>query len=185
MAEQKAEFLAQQLAQYQRSAEELRPPAPPLDPVGDPEGFARAMMQENAALRSNLQSISANLPAHITEHLVREKHGDAAVDEAVAEAHKAGLGTHFMKQRNPYKALMEWKTNQTIAQQVGPDLKAWEAKKEQEIEARIMARMNPVKPGAPQNLPPSLSNATNANNSVPVVKESSDFFKEMFAKPRT
>ncbi len=39
------------------------------------------------------------------------------------------------------------------------------------------------KPTVPQNLPPSLSTATNASNSSPVVQDASDFFKSMFAKP--
>lgn len=180
-----AHIEAQQRAAYQA----YQAQQPPLDPVGDPEGFARAMLQENAALKQNLQSIVQNMPAHMTEYLVRDKYGDEAVDAAVKEAHKAGLGPHFMKQSNPYKALMQWRSQQDIAQQVGPDLKAWETKKEQEIEARVLAKYGVKQPvaaasAAPQNLPPSLATATNAGNANPLVPEPSAIFENMFARKR-
>ena len=185
MAERENQLLREQMAMFQRSIEAQQQPVqqqqPPLDPVGDPEGFARAMLQENAHLRRQLQTVAENMPAHITEHLIREKYGDEAVDAAVKAAHEAGLGGYFMKQKSPYKSLMEWRNNQTIAQQIGPDLKAWETKKEAEIEARILAKHGIRQPApVPQNIPPSLSTATRANGAVPVVESANDFFKSLF-----
>ncbi len=184
LAEIRGAIEAQQRAAYQQQLAQQ----PPLDPVGDPEGFARAVWQRNAQLERQMQDIAHNMPAHITEHIVREKYGDEAVDAAVKEAHKAGLGQHFMKQTNPYKALMSWRTQQDIAQQVGPDFKSWEAKKEAEIRARILAESQQqpaARPGQPQILPPSLSSATRASTTSPVIQDSSDFFRStLFAKPQ-
>jgi hypothetical protein len=196
MAEREAQYAREQLSQIQGAIEAQQRAAyqqqlaqqPPLDPVGDPEGFARAVLQRNAELERRLQDVAHNMPAHITEHIVREKYGDEVVDAAVKEAHKAGLGQHFMKQSNPYKALMNWRTQQEIAQQVGPDFKSWEAKKEAEIRARILAETQQqpaARPGQPQILPPSLSSATRASTASPVIQDSSDFFRTtLFAKPQ-
>jgi hypothetical protein len=184
LAEIRGHIEAQQRAAYQQQLAQQ----PPLDPIGDPEGAFRAVLQRNAQLERQLQDVTYNMPAHITEHIIREKYGDETVDAAVKEAHKAGLGQHFMKQPNPYKALMNWRTQQEIAQQVGPDLKSWEAKKEAEIRARILAETQQqpaARPGQPQILPPSLSSATRANAASPVIQDASDFFKStLFAKPQ-
>jgi hypothetical protein len=189
LAEERTKWLESQLEDFRRSQEvqqrAAQPQPEPIDPVNDPIGFANAVAQENARLRGELRSISSNMPANVTEYLVREKYGDEAVDQAVKAAKDAGLGNHFMQQRNPYKALMEWRNTQTIAQQVGPDLKAWETKKEQEIEARVLARLRAgqaPQPGAPQVLPPPLSTATRADGSAPVVADSADFFRDMLKK---
>jgi hypothetical protein len=175
MAEREAQYLREQLTQYQRSIEAQRPQPQPIDPVADPEGAFRALqyqMQEQAIhQRANTSEMMArNNPVY-----------GAKVDEAVAEAVKAKLNGHFMQQPDPYRALMDWHTSRSVAQQVGPDLNAYREKLRAEIVAEMRAG---VRPTAPQNLPPSLSQATNANNSMPVVKDSSDFFKEMLAKPR-
>ena len=178
LARQEAELYRRQLDQYQRSIEAQRPQPQPIDPVADPEGAYRA-------LQIQLQEQAIHQRANTSEMMARNNpvYG-SKVDEAVAEAVKSGLNRHFMQQPDPYRALMDWHTSRNVAQQVGPDLNAYRQKVREEIIAEMKAGQG-QRPTAPQNLPPSLSNATNANNSVPVVKESSDFFKEMFAKPRT
>lgn len=121
--------------------------------------------------------------ANTSEMLARGKYGDAAVEAARDAAVKAGLGNHFLTQANPYEAVMEWHRGKTLSEQVGPDLKAWETKKEQEIRARVLAEIQAVqRPGQPQVvLPPSLSTATRADG-APVVQDSADFFRDMLKK---
>ena len=177
----------QQFIEAQQRASQ--PPPPPLDPIGDPEGFARTVLQQNAALHQQMQEQAVHQRANMSEMLARRDHGSEKVDRAVQAAVQAGLNRNFMNQPDPYRALMDWHTAQDIAQQVGPDLKAWEAKKEAEIEARVLERLRTggVKPAAatPQFLPPSLSSATRASTTPPVVQDASDFFKNrLFAKPQ-
>lgn len=123
----------------------------------------------------------------MSEMLARREHGSEKVDQAVQAAIQAGLNRNFMMQPDPYKALLDWHTAQTVASQVGPDLKAWEARKEAEILAKYgikpgtptVATASPV--AAPQNLPPSLAGATRANVASPVVETANDFFNAMMA----
>ena len=174
-----------QLVEAQQRASQ--PPPQPLDPVGDPEGFARTVLQQNAALHQQMQEQALHQRANMSEMLARRDHGSEKVDKAVQAAVEAGLNRNFMSQPDPYRALMDWHTAQDIAQQVGPDLKAWEAKKEAEIEARVLERLRTgVKPAAtPQILPPSLSSATRASTTAPVIQDASDFFRNaLFAKPQ-
>lgn len=175
-----------QLIEDQRRASQPQPE--PIDPDANPGDAARFLARENAQLRQTMQEQAVHQRANTSEMIAREKFGDTAVDAAVAAAKQQGLGDVFLGKQRPYQELMGWHNSQTIAQQVGPDLKAWETKKEAEIEARVLARLQqagavPARPGVPQVLPPSLSTAARAAT-APVIQDTSDFFKGMFAKPQ-
>lgn len=170
-----------QLRQFMEAQQRAQQPQPPpIDPVADPEGFARAVVHQNAALAQQMQDMAVHQRANTSEMLARRDpvYG-SKVDEAVQEAVKSGLNRHFMAQPDPYKALMDWHISRNVAQQVGPDLSAYRERVRQELIAEMKAG-RPV----PQNLPPSLSTATKANNAPEVVGEASDFFKSMFSKPQ-
>ncbi len=182
----------QQFIEAQQRASQPQPQ--PIDPVADPEGAFRALAHQNAELQRQMQEQAIHQRANTSEMLARlppERggYGSQAVDTARENAVKAGLGNYFLNQPEPYQALMEWHRGQVAAKEIGPDLKAWETKKEQEIEARILARLQqaaPARPGVPQVLPPSLSSATRASSVAPMVMDPVDHFKAMFAKqPRT
>lgn len=194
MAEYKAQQAEARLAEYQRAMEAQfrasQPQPQPIDPVAEPERAFAALAQRQDAIIQSQQEMAIHQRANTSEMLARGKHGDAVVDAAVQAAIEAGVNRNFMAKPDPYKALMDWHNTQTIAQQVGPDLKSWEARKEAEIRAKVMAEMG-IKPAAvngvvPQTttLPPSLSTATRANNAVPVVEDANDFFKGMFGPKR-
>lgn len=174
LAEQEARHLRQQLEQFQRSTVAQQPPPPPIDPVADPEGAYRALAHE-------VQAQALTSRANTSEMLARRQYGDEKVDLAVQAAVKTGFNRNFITQADPYKALMDWHTAQAVAQQVGSDPAAYRERIRQEVIAELKAG----RPAAvPQNIPPSLSTATNALNSAPVVKDDTDFFRDMFAKPK-
>ena len=156
-----------------------QPPPPPIDPVADPEGAYRALVQHTAAQDQRMQDMAINQRANMSEMLARGKHGDQVVDQAIQAAINAGLNRNFMMQADPYKELMNWHNSQNIAQTVGSDLNAYREKIRQEI----LAEMKVGRP-APTNLPPSLATATRANSAPDVIPEAGDFFKSMFAKPQ-
>lgn len=182
LAEQEARHAKERLAEIQRALEAQyrasQPQPQPIDPVSDPEGFARAVLQENAAIKQQLSEQAVHQRANMSEMLARRDHGTEKVDQAVQQAIQSGLNRHFMAQPDPYGALMDWHNSRHIAQQVG-DLDAFRKKVREEVIAELKAGRS-----VPQNLPPSLSTATKANNSPEVVTEASDFFKSMFDKPR-
>ena len=191
MAEREAQYAREQLAQYQRALEAqqraMQPQPQPIDPVADPEGFARVVLERNAALERQMQEQAVHQRANMSEMLARREHGPEKVDAAVQAAINAGLNRNFMQQPDPYAALMTWHNSQAIAQTVGTDLNAWKARHEAEVLAKYG-----IKPGAlpvatappaaaPQNLPPSLAGATRANLASPVEPSPSDFFNQMMA----
>lgn len=174
LAEREAQLLRQQIELLQRSVEVQQPQQPPIDPVADPEGAYRALAQ-------SVQAQALHNRANTSEMLARSKYGDEKVDAAVQAAVKSGLNRNFIAQPDPYKALMDWHNAQTVVQQVGTDPAAYRERIRQEVIAELKAG----KPAAvPQNPPPSLSTATNAGTSAPVVKDANDFFRDMFAKPK-
>ena len=173
----------QRLADIQRALEvqyrASQPPPQPIDPVAEPERFAAAVQHELARKDQQMQEMAIHQRANTSEMLARQKHGDQVVDQALKDAISTGLNRNFMMQPDPYRALLDWHTSQSVAKQVGPDLTAYREKVRQEI----IAEMRGGKP-APQNLPPSLATATNAGNANPLVPEPSAIFENMFARKR-
>lgn len=179
-----------QLIEAQQRA--MQPPPQPIDPVADPEGFARAVLERQAATERMLAEQAVHQRANMSEMLARREHGNEKVDQALQAAVQAGLNRNFLMQPDPYGALLAWHNAQAIASQVGPDLKAWEAKKEAEILAKygIKPGATPVATASPApapqvpQVPPSLTNATRANLASPVVESANDFFNQMMTRKR-
>jgi hypothetical protein len=180
-AEAKAQEVAARLESIQRHLEAQQRPQPqPIDPVADPEGAFRVLAQQNAALQQQMHDQAMHQRANTSEMLARQKYGDAAVDAAREAAVKAGLGTHFLTQSNPYEAVMTWDRGQKAARDIG-DPAAYREKIKAEILAELRGQPAPAQTASvPQNIPPSLSTATRANGAVPVVESANDFFKSMF-----
>jgi hypothetical protein len=163
-----------------------RPQPQPIDPVAEPERFAAAVQQELARKDQQMQSMAIHNRANTSEMLARDKHGDAAVETARDAAKAAGLGDYFLNQQLPYQELMKWHTSQTIAKEIG-DPAAYKEKLKAEILAELAKGVAApaARPGQPQILPPSLSSATRASATSPVVMDAGDFFKsQLFAKPQ-
>jgi hypothetical protein len=189
MAEREAQYAREQLAQYQRALEAqqraMQPQPQPIDPIADPEGFARAVLERQAAQEQRMAEHALHQRANMSEMLARREHGPEKIDAAVQAATQAGLNRNFMQQSDPYAALMSWHNAQTVASQVGTNLDAYRQKVREEILAEIRAGKTPVATAplaaAPQNLPPSLAGATRANLASPVEPSPSDFFNQMMA----
>jgi hypothetical protein len=154
--------------------------APPIDPVTDPEGAFRALAQQQQAIAAQMQEQALHQRANMSEMLARREHG-SEVDAAVQAAVEAGLNRQFMAKPDPYAALMQWHKSQQVAKEVGTDINAFRSKIEQEVRAKLLAEMKTSKP-APQNLPPSFANSTKAANSVELVTDANDFFKNGLLK---
>jgi hypothetical protein len=167
--------LRQLLEAQQRSSQ---PQPTPIDPVADPEGAFRAVAEAIQADRQQMQQMAVHQRANTSELLAKGKYGAQAVEAAREAAVKAGLGNHFLTQNDPYESVMEWQRGQTAAKDIG-DPAAYREKIKQEILAELRGQ---PKPGAPQVLPPSLSTATRADGSAPVVADSADFFRDMLKK---
>ena len=183
-AEIKAQQVADQMAAFQRSFYEAQRPQPqPIDPVADPEGAFNAIAQQLHANKQMLQEQAVHQRANMSEMLAKKDFGAPAVEAARDAAVKAGLGNYFLTQADPYQAVMEWHRGQTAAKEIG-DPAAYREKIKAEIlaELRGQAPALPVKPGTPPVLPPSLSNATRASSTGPVVQDANDFFRSMMAK---
>ena len=179
-AEFKAQQVQEQLQAFQRSLEARYAPQPlPIDPVSDPEGAFRAVAERIAVQDQRLQEQALHQRANMSEMLARKEFGAQTVETAREAALKAGLGDHFLRQADPYQSVVEWHRGQTVAKEIG-DPVAYREKIKAEILAEL--RGQPVRPGASQVLPPSLSSATRASAAGPVVTDSSDFFKNMLKK---
>lgn len=187
-AEAKAQEVAARLESIQRHLEAQQRPQPqPIDPVADPEGAFRVLAQQNAALQQQMHDQAMHQRANTSEMMARQKHGDALVDAARDAAVKAGLGTHFLTKQNPYgdgaDGVVGWYRGQQAAKEIG-DPTTYRERIKAEILAELRGQPVPAQTASvPQNIPPSLSTATRANGSVPVVESANDFFKSMF-KPK-
>lgn len=174
-----------QLIEAQQRA--LQPQPQPIDPVAEPERFAAAVQQEFARKSQQMQDMAVHNRANTSEMLAKSKHGAQAVETARDAAVQAGLGNHFLGQPDPYEAVMEWHRGQTAAKEIG-DPAAYKEKLKAEILAELakgIAAPGQARPGAPQILPPSLSSATRASTTSPVIQDAGDFFKTtLFAKPQ-
>lgn len=183
-AERIAREASERFAQLQRELEaRFRPQPEPIDPIANPEAAWDAVGKRIAASEQRAQEMAVHSRANMSEMLARSKHGDAAVEAAREAAVKAGLGTHFLQQANPYESLMEWDRGQKAAKEIG-DPAAYKEKLKAEILAELKGAVPPRPGQPPQVLPPSLSTATRASVPNPLVQDTGDFFKTMFAKPQ-
>lgn len=184
-AEQRAiQAQFRQLIEAQQRASQPQPQ--PIDPVAEPERAFAALANEITKRDRAMQEMAVHQRANTSEMLARGKYGDAKVDEAVQSAIQAGVNQQFMAQPDPYRALIDWQNSQSVAREVGGDLNAFKAKVREEYLAELRAGVRPAAAtAAPQVLPPSLSSATRASTTAPVIQDASDFFKnQLFAKPQ-
>lgn len=179
LAERENQLLRQQLQQFYEAQQRANQPQPqPIDPVSQPEAAYAALQQELARRDQMMEQMALHQRANTSEMIARSQHGDQIVDQAIDSAVKSGLNQHFMRQPDPYKALITWHKSQQIAQEIGNDPNAYRARIEAEVRAKILAEMKAGTP-PPRNLPPSLASATKANSAPEIVQEASDFFKGM------
>lgn len=163
--QQQIDYLTQSMQRL--SQPEQQQPDPELDPAGALQ-----------ALRSEFQQSLLNQNLNISERYAREKHGDAAVEEAIQAAVTSGYGQVFASKPDAYKELMAWHEGQKVRQEIGADPAAYRQSLETEIRAKILAEMKQGAP-PPSNLPPSLSSTTRVNGANEPVLSGRDFFNDM------
>lgn len=162
---------------YEAQLRAQQPQPQPIDPNLDPGAAIHHLEQRLAQRDQQLQEMALHQRANTSEMLARGKHGDEVVDQAIESAIKSGLNQHFMRQPDPYRALIDWNNSQRIAQEIGNDPNAYKAKIAAEVRAQILHEMRTGTP-PPRNLPPSLASATKANTAPEIVQEASDFFRQ-------
>lgn len=189
-AEKRASDMQAQFEALQRQVQAMqqpRPePEPEPDPYADPAGYAR---YQAAVFQQQL----ANERANMSEMLARQKYGDAAVQAAQQAAIAAGAGQHFMRQRDPYGALMQWHRQQSFLQKVGNDPDAYEKSIEQRAYEKALADLKAGKvtpPGSPQAVAPtqqrfpgSLAAATATGNGAAHLSDEAAF-SDVFSNRR-
>lgn len=187
MEERRARQEAQRQAQYvQAQLHELllaqqraqQPQQQPIDPNLDPGAAIHALQRELAMRDQRASEDALNMRANTSEMLARREVGDQVVDQAIESAVKSGLNQHFMKQSDPYRALITWHNSQRIAQEIGNDPNAYKARIEAEVRAKVLAEMRAGTP-PPRNLPPSLATATQAAITPQGQQDAGEFFKQM------
>lgn len=166
----------------------VAPPAPvaaPVieqvpDPVENPVEYARYVARVEAI------NMAFNMRLDLTEEALKEKEGDEAVEAAkkafmdMAKANPA-LGAELRQKANPYKWMWQQVKAAEVAQKMGPDPAAYEAKLRSDAEAAIRAQYEakygplddaeaaPAPAAPPVKLPQSLGAARTAQaRSAPV-----------------
>lgn len=147
---------------YEQMVQQFRQPppqAPPQqeqapDPWSDPQAaFAYQQRQFDERM--------LNERANVSEMIARQKYGDEAVEAATQAAVREGAGQHFMRQRDPYGALMQWHRHNLFLQKVGPDPDAYEKQIEQKVREKVLAELKAGNGGQPApKFPGSLAAAT-------------------------
>lgn len=143
----------QELERRLQELETQRNPPPNLQE--DPNGY-------QAHLQQTLQSSLLNERLNLSEAMVREKHGDGAVEEAQelfaqAAQQDPSLANKLYSEKNPYGWLMKWAKSQKLTREMGDDPDQWISQKEAEIRARIEQEYaQKARQPAP---PPSLASA--------------------------
>lgn len=147
--------------QQQFRQQQPTPQAPEVpDPYTDPEGYQRYIVQQ-----AHETALSERLDA--SQMLAEEKYGAEKVQAALQAVQRAGpqIAQQIIRQRHPYKAMVEWFERMTVMEEIGPDPQAYREK----IKAEILAELGhqpapsaaaPVRSSAP--VPKSLASATNA-----------------------
>ena len=168
-AERRAAALEQRVAQFEAAARQQQQRQQAPDPWSDPQG---ALDWQQQQVQAQLQSQQAQFQQQLllersnaSEARAREKHGDEAVAAAEQAAIAAGYVGHFLQQRDPYAALMQWHRQASYVQKVGPDPDAYEKSIHQRAYEQALADLRSGKvpaAAAPQRFPGSLAGATPA-----------------------
>lgn len=181
-AEARARVYEQQLQQLMQQRQP--PPQPqqqiePPDPLTDPDGYLRHVQQQ-------FEQRLLNQKLDTSELLARRHYGAQAVDEAFQAAQQAGLIGHFIREADPYGALVEWHRKQKVLAEVGDDPDAYRRRLEEEIKAKVLADLKAGgASGLPQQqrFPGTLANAT-ATGPQGAVLDEATMMKDVFGSER-
>lgn len=170
----------------------------PIDPIAEPERWAaalqeRAIQEAAEAARREAQTIREearrerlverlNDSERATREASRAKHGsDAIVDQALEWAHATRRNHVYLQQPDPWGAMVaEYQAHQ-LAQTIGSDPAAYEARIRQQERERLMAELKQGR--QPSNIPPSITAATNSASAPQVLVSSRDAFNQMMNEP--
>lgn len=164
---EEAARLAGELSEVRRRLEEMEraskpapqpyQPPPVINPAEDPQGFI---------IRT--QEVMLNERLNTSEMLVRDKHGDEKVEQAIASFKEAAqadpsLMTKLYSQPNPYGWLMKEAERREVQKEIGEDPAAYRARIRAEIEAEVRGQQSAPAAAAPRvspaaGLAPSLAN---------------------------
>lgn len=183
-----SDFQRQWMLQQQRQQQPQQPQAPEIDPLTDPQGYAR-MIESTFENRLARMALNQNL------ELARLRHGekfDEAFDVFMQVAERdPRFGQAVVGSANPGDTLWKWYQGQLILREVGTDPAAYLTKKQEEwlndpaMQAKVIERFNAksqqAQPGArPSNitqLPPSLNKATGSSaNTVDSMPTGAELF---------
>lgn len=136
------------------------PPQPqqqiePPDPFTDPEGYFRHVQQQ-------FQTQLINQRLDTSELLARRHYGAQVVDEAFQAAQQAGVTGHFIREPDPYGALVEWHKKQKVLAEVGDDPGAYRKRLEEEVRQKVLEELKAggAQGQQQQRFPGTLANAT-------------------------
>lgn len=173
-AEREAEELRRWRAEMERQKEQPKAP----DFYEDPEA---RMAYEN----QNIQTLLWNERLNMSEALSRDKHGDAAVDEARdafmrAAQQNPSLQMELRAQANPYGFVVNWYKRQSVMSEIGNDPDGWKAKQvetikaelAEQIRAEVMAELQGATPAQKPRPPASLSGQPAAGRGEPMSRGS-------------
>lgn len=153
-AEERAKFYEAQFQQFQRQpqrepVQQQRPVEIP-DPIQDPQGYARFLLDHT-------EQQLINDRVNLSEDIARQTHGDKAVDEALNAAHQVGVAPRFQNHRNPFGALMQWYRQAKTLQEIGPDPDAYKTKLRDSIRTELLAELKAGKltPNGQAQTPPA------------------------------
>lgn len=160
----KRKALEAKIAQYEQQQGHPQQDAP--DPFDDPQGF-----------RENLRT---ELRVEMSDGLAREKHGDEAVESALAWANEKvrsgdpSVAAAFVKQRNPVEWLVQQHKREALVSEIGDDRDAYLAKwaadngyvKPSAPAPAAVASAVPTQAAAPVRVPRSLASQGSAPSDI-------------------
>jgi hypothetical protein len=157
------------------------PPKPLPDPILDPEGFYKRVREDT---QTELEQRYAHDRLNLNLEVASVRYGEAfeKAFEAVIQVCQNGnphFARQFTSQANPGQAIMSWYNRVTRDQRIGPDLDAYDKRREEELLsnpeflAKAAERHREIalnggapprgqqqKPNTVVRMPPSLSKAT-------------------------
>jgi hypothetical protein len=165
--------IAEQGQRFEQLFASLRPqPAPQQQPQKAPEFWENpeeTIKHHVSQAMTPLQQMMAEQREYISQSNAVSQHGQAAVDEALADLRgrlQSGDQTarleyqRIMSTPHPYGALVDWHKQQRVVGEIGTDINAYREKLKAELRAEWEAEQQGQKPagntpGAPQTTMPS------------------------------
>ena len=118
-------------AEARRREDEERAGQQVPDQFMDPDAYTRFLREETNRQVSELRREAQQERLNDRLDAASDKHGREAVNaayQALAETGDEALAGHFMSQRNPYSAMVEWHKNQGVLKEIGSDPAAYREK---------------------------------------------------------